>query len=124
MTIRFSTIVSQSFQDSFKRVLASTVPAKTGLWLAKISKVIEGELQLFNEQRNLLFKRLGQPIEGQPDQMTIPPDKVPEFMAELESLDHDIELGLPEGLKLKLPETFVTEDWSALIALDLFEEPT
>ena len=123
MTIRLSTIVNQSFQDSFKRVLASTVPAKTGLWLAKISKVIESELQLFNEQRTLLFKRLGQPIEDQPDQVTIPADKVPEFRAELESLDHDIELGLPEGLKLKLPETFAAEDWSALISLDLFEIP-
>jgi len=124
MTIRFSTIVNQSFQDSFKRVLASEVPAKTGLWLAKISNVIKGELQLFNEQRNLLFKRLGQPIEDQPDQVTIPPDKVPEFMAELQSLDHDIELGLPEGLKLKLPEAFIPEDWAALITLDLFEVPT
>lgn len=123
MTIRLSTIVNQSFQDPFKRVLASTVPAKTGLWLAKISKVIESELQLFNEQRTLLFKRLGRPIEDQPDQVSIPPDKVPEFMEELQSLDHDIELGLPEGLKLKLPDTFVPEDWAALIALDLFEEP-
>jgi hypothetical protein len=48
---------------------------------------------------------------------------VPKFTAELTSLDHDVELGLPEGLKLKLPESFIPDDWSALIALDLFDPP-
>ena len=123
MTIRLSAIVSPAFQESFKRVLAASVPKRTGYWLSKISKVFESEVQLFNEQRNKLFKELGQPVDGQPDQVSIPTDKVPEFMSEINSLDHDVELGLPAELKLQLPESFVPEDWSALIALDLFNPP-
>lgn len=123
MTIRLSTIVSPAFQDSLKRVLAASVPARTGYWLSKLSKVFDGEVKAFNEQRTKLFQKLGQPVEGHHDQVSIPADKVPEFTAEMNSLDHDVDLGLPADLKIQLPESFVPEDWSALIALDLFNPP-
>ena len=123
MTIRLSIIVAPDFQDSFKRVLASSMPARTGYWLSKLSKVIDAEVQAFNEQRNKLFQRLGQPTEGHADQVSIPADKVPEFITEINSLDHDVGLGLPADLKLQLPESFSPGDWAALIALNLFNPP-
>jgi hypothetical protein len=123
MTIRLSTLVSPEFQESFKRVLAARAPALTGYWLAKLSKVFAAEAQSFNEVRDNLLIELGTPIEGQPGQYSIPPENVSKFTDELTSLDHDVELDLPEGLKLKLPDDFIPGDWSALIALDLFDPP-
>jgi hypothetical protein len=124
MTIRLATIIAPAFQENFKRVLATrAVPARTGYWLAKLHKTCSEELALFDATRAKLFQKLGQPVEGQPGQVIIPPDKVPEFRSELDSLDHDVELGLPAELKLQLPETFTPEDWSDLIALDLFNPP-
>jgi hypothetical protein len=123
MTIRLSAIVSPAFQDSFKRVLAVRSPALTGYWLAKFDKVFAAEAQSFNEVRDKVLLELGTSVEDQPGQYNIPPENVPKFTAELTSLDHDVELGLPEGLKLKLPPEFIPDDWSALIALDLFDPP-
>jgi hypothetical protein len=124
MTIRLLTIASPAFQEAFSRVLAVSAPALTGYWLAKLSKVFAAEAQAFNEVRNKLLIELGAPVEGQPGQYNIPPENVAKFTDELASLDRDIELGLPEGLKLKLPPEFIPDDWFALIAIDLFDPPT
>lgn len=123
MTLRLLTVVSPAFQESFKRVLAVSSPAQTGYWLAKLSKVFSTESQLFLEQRDKLIRSLGVPVEGQPEQVSIPPENLQKFTDELTSLDHDVDLGLPDGLQLKLPESFIPDDWSALIALDIFSPP-
>lgn len=124
MTIPFSTIISPAFQEAFKRALATRVSSRTGYWLAKLSSIFEVELLLFNTQRDKLVTELGQPVKDQPGQYQIPTEKMQQFVNELSSLDHSVELGLPPDLKLELPQDFIPEDWIGLIALDLFNPPT
>ena len=116
---------SKPFMAAFQRVLATKdTPARTGYWLGKIHKVCAAEAEAFDEVRTKRVRELGQPIEGQPNQMHVPADKLADLIAEISAMDRDIDLGIPEGLKLALPPVFTPEDWMPLMSsLDIFEEP-
>lgn len=118
---------SKPFMEAFKRVLATKdMPPRTGYWLGKIHKVCADEAAAFDEARTKRIRELGQPVEGNPDQIQIPADKLADFIAEIGAMDHDIDLGIPAELKLALPPVFPDgmTDWLPLMgALDIFEEP-
>jgi len=112
------------FLSPLRRALkASGVPAKTAYWLSKISTICEKEFEAFNAVRSAKIQELGEAVPDVPGQFTLPPDKVAKLIEEMTSLDHEVDLGIPEGLKLKLPLSCTPEDWQPLIALDLFEPP-
>ncbi len=112
------------FLTPLRRALKNPgVPAKTAYWLGKISAVCEKEFAEFNAIRAAKIQELGEPIEGSPGQFNLQPEKVQELVNEMTSLAREVDLGIPDGLKLKLPTSCTPEDWQPLIALDLFEPP-
>lgn len=130
-TIKLSTLVASDnqgarpFVEALKNALKTPqTPAKTGYWLGKLSAVCEKEVAAFDEVRNRLIRELGVPVEGKEDTVQVPFDKMEHFATELNSLDRDIDLGLPDELKLALPPVITPSEWNPLIAvLDIFEEP-
>lgn len=112
------------FLSPLRRALkAQGVPAKTAYWLSKISTICEKEFETFNAVRSAKIQELGEAVPDAPGQFHLQPEKTAELLKELTSLDHEVDLGIPEGLKLKLPAACTPEDWQPLIALDLFEPP-
>ena len=116
---------SKPFMTAFARALATKdTPARTGYWLVKLHKVCAVEVAAFDEVRTRRVREIGQPVEGNPDQIQIPAEKIADFIAEIASMDRDLDLGIPAELKLALPPVFTPEDWMPLMsALDIFEEP-
>lgn len=113
-----------AFLSPLRRALkTSGVPAKTAYWLGKISAICEKEFAEFNAIRGAKIQELGEPVEGAPGQFNLQPEKVQELLKEMASLSREVDLGIPEGLKLKLPTSCTPEDWQPLIALDLFDPP-
>lgn len=102
---------------------AQGVPAKTAIWLIKILTVCEKEFEAFSAVRAAKIQEFGDAVPDAPGQFTLPPDKVTKLIEEMTSMDHEVDLGIPEGLKLKLPTFCTPEDWQPLIALDLFDPP-
>lgn len=102
---------------------SSGVPAKTAIWLVKILTICEKEFETFSAIRSAKIHEFGEAVPDAPGKFTIPPDKIVKLIAEMDSMDHKVDLGTPEGLKLKLPTSCTPEDWQPLIALDLFDPP-
>jgi hypothetical protein len=113
------------FLESFQRVLITpNVPAKTAYWLGKIAKIFAAENAEFEKVRVASIETYGAPSGDEPGQFSIPADKIKAFNAEIQSLDHPIELPMPAELKLDLPPSFTPADWLPLMsALDIFNEP-
>lgn len=114
-----------SFLNDFLRILATPdVPARTGYWLSRIHKLLVSEVKEFHMARDKLIMSLGSPIEGKPGQFELKPENLAKLEAELKTLDHEVDLGVPADLKLELPANFTPADWMPLInAVDLFKEP-
>lgn len=112
------------FIEAFQRALATPdVPAKTGYWLSKIWGVCQSEAATFEKVRAQKIKELGTPDEPNPDKFLLSSEAMTKFADEMNSLERDIDLGVPADLKLKLPPVFTPADWQPLIELGLFEEP-
>lgn len=131
MTIRLLTLAISDaegrklFMEAFARALATPhTPARTGYWLSKIYTACSSEVREFDDVRNRRIRELGVPVDGQPDQVRVPDDKMPELIAELYSMDRDIDIPVPDGAKLALPPDFTPADWQPILAaFDIFEEP-
>lgn len=102
---------------------APGVSAKTAYWLSKISTICEKEFEAFNAIRAAKIQEFGEAVPDAPGKFIIPPDKLAKLIEEMNSMDHEVDLGTPEGLRLKLPASCTPEDWQPLIALDLFDPP-
>lgn len=112
------------FLSLLRRALkAPGVPAKTTYWLSKISAICEKEFEAFSAVRAAKIQEFGEAVPDAPGQFILQPDKVAKLIEEMNSMDHEVDLVVPEGLKLKLPTSCTPEDWQPLIALDLFEPP-
>lgn len=129
MTLRFLTVVGindkgdRPFMDAFTRALATPrTPAMTGYWLGKLYEQCAKEVEAFEAQRVKLLQELGTPVEG--GRYRLDGDALARFNAELLSMDRDMDVALPAGMKLKLPPDFTPADWMPLmVALDCFEIP-
>lgn len=112
------------FIESLRAVLKAEMPVKTGYWLNKLLKRLSDESSDFMQARQKLFERFGKPVEGKPELLQVPPESMAEFTQELLSLERDLDIGLPEGIRLLLPDPFIPSDWLPLMgALDIFAEP-
>jgi hypothetical protein len=113
--------VTAPFMEALKSARRLPLPARTFYWLNKISAVLEREFADFEEARIEVVKRMGRKTATG---FEIGPDQWPEFEQEMRSLDREIELPVPAGLRLALPSTGTGEDWYLLMAeMDVFEEP-
>lgn len=116
---------SKPFLAAFRRVLDTPLHAKTAYWLGKIYRTCLSEAEAFDAVRNKRVIELGMPVEGKPGKFQIPNDKMQAFIEELTAMERDIDLAVPAGLKLKLPEEYTPADWEPLLSKleNLFEEP-
>lgn len=125
MTTKLSNIVALNsaglavFLEALSAIRATKQSAKAGLWLIQFSRRCQTLFADFHEQRNILLARYGKDVET-PGKFIIPADNVEDFNAEMNSLEADIDLELPEGVKLKWPEEFIVDQLAPLVELDIF----
>jgi hypothetical protein len=113
------------FVEALARVRTLQLPVKTFYWLNKISLALNAEVQAYEEARQMLVKRLGVKVAtAGAERFEVPKEKIEAFVAEIKTLDKDIELPIDEGNKLELPATGIADDWILLMhAMDIFAEP-
>jgi hypothetical protein len=113
------------FLNAWQGVITTpNVPAKTAYWLGRITKVFIEASNDFEKARIAAIKNHGAPVENEPGQFVVPVEKLDVFNAEIQSLDHPVELPLKVGFKLDLPPSFTPKDWiHVMSALDIFNEP-
>jgi len=94
------------------------LPAGLALRLARASKIIAGELDTFEEQRNRLIHEVGVEVEGKPGFFNIPEEAKELFenqMAELESVEVPIQLDPISAASLPslsmTPKDMMRLDW-------------
>ena len=65
--------------DSIASLLEIDIPAKISVDLAILSEDLKMELTVFGKKRDEVFSKLGVPMEDNPNQLKIPPEKEVEF---------------------------------------------
>lgn len=62
------------------------LPAKAAYRVAKLARKMNAEYQEFEKARRDTIKRHGQPVEGKPDQIRVPPEAAEAANAEIQGL--------------------------------------
>ena len=102
-------------ENDLRALLDLQCKAALGFKLLKVAKPLINILDDYNEARQKLFDRLGEPIDDKPGMLAIPGKNVEEFQAEItELISQDIEVVLPI-ISMEELETGVTGDIQPLM---------
>ncbi len=72
--------------DGLKAVLSLPLPARTSFHAAKLARLIMGDVQSFNQERDALVRKFGAPKEGSETEFSIPVERIAPLNAEVKEL--------------------------------------
>jgi hypothetical protein len=73
-------------EDALQRLIEVKLPAKQAYHVAKLVRLVKAETQHYHSQREEAIRELGVSSPEHPDEIRVPPDKMPEFVKRLNEL--------------------------------------